>query len=91
MEMHVLTVGRGTSSCLTPSFSCVAAMFGLLQHFTELTAGQQSWGEMGGGVDSGLMKGSGQFVTEHMGVSDEVLTFLNLSSKFFLHWREYHA
>lgn len=47
-------------------------MFGLLQHFTQLTEGQQSWGEIGGGVDSGLMKGSGKYVTQHMGVDEEV-------------------
>jgi hypothetical protein len=50
-------------------------MFALLA-FTQLTPGQQSWGAVGCGVDSGVMDNqcSGKYVTVHSTVADEVQT-----------------
>jgi len=47
-------------------------MFGTIQQFQKLTAGEQSWGEVGGGVDSGRIVGSGVFITVKSSVKDEV-------------------
>eukprot|EP00277_Geminigera_cryophila_P002182 CAMPEP_0179421842 /NCGR_PEP_ID=MMETSP0799-20121207/10053_1 /TAXON_ID=46947 /ORGANISM="Geminigera cryophila, Strain CCMP2564" /LENGTH=70 /DNA_ID=CAMNT_0021195819 /DNA_START=342 /DNA_END=554 /DNA_ORIENTATION=- len=46
-------------------------MFGTIQQFQKLTAGEQSWGEVGGGVDSGRIVGSGVFITVKSSVKDE--------------------
>ena len=73
------TESRQALWCCSPhihlfhSFNLYAdRMFGTIQQFQKLTAGEQSWGEVGGGVDSGRIVGSGVFITVKSSVKDEV-------------------
>jgi len=46
-------------------------MFAILRQ-TQLTEGEHPWSEVGGGVDSGKMVGSGTFITVKSTPSEEV-------------------